>query len=233
MMGEVTECDHRGRAFPLGGICLRIDPKGQDYRNIYKLMIGSIVPRPIAFVSTISPDGVPNLAPFSYFTACSSNPPCVVFSPTSRGREGGPKDTLANIRAIGEFVVNIVSEEFAEQMNATSADYPPEVDEFEISQLTPLASELVKPARVAESHIQMECKLVDTITVSEKPGGGTLVIGEVLLFHVDERVLADPGADIFKIDPSKLRAIGRMGGPTYTRTLDRFDIARPVYARKG
>jgi flavin reductase (DIM6/NTAB) family NADH-FMN oxidoreductase RutF len=203
-----------------------IDPAGQKYSDIYKLMIGAIVPRPIAFVSTVSAAGLPNLAPFSYFTACSSNPPCVCFSPTGRGPEFPCKDTLRNARETGEFVINIVSEGFAAQMNACSADFPPEVNEFEVSGLTPIASLRVRPLRVAESHFQMECVVRQIVTVSDKPGGGSLVIGEVVLFHVDEAVLVSPD-DVFKIDPDRLRAIGRMGGPTYVRTLDRFNMARP------
>ena len=201
---------------------LRIDPSEQPSGDIYRLMVGMIVPRPIAFVSSLDENGVNNLAPFSYFTACSSNPPAVCFSTTVRTGSIPFKDTLSNVRATGEFVVNIVSEEFAEKMNATSAEVPPEVDEFEISGLTKLASELVKPPRVAESHVQMECKLQQIVTVSEKPGGGHLIIGEVVLFHIDEAVM-----DGTKVDPDRLRAIGRMGGPTYVRTRDRFDMARP------
>lgn len=210
---------------------LRIDPRAQQYRNVYKLMVGAIVPRPIAFVSTKSTSGVLNLAPFSYFTACSSNPPCILFSATGRSRDGDAKDTVANIRASEQFVVNIVSEQMANQMNATSAEFPPEVDEFDISGLTPVESELVRPPRVAESHVQMECRLVQMVRVGEEIGGGTVIIGEVLLFHVDDRVLADPEHDPFTVDPSRLRAIGRMGGSTYIRTQDRFDIERPVYRK--
>jgi flavin reductase (DIM6/NTAB) family NADH-FMN oxidoreductase RutF len=132
------------------------------------------------------------------------------------------KDTLYNIEATGEFVVNIVSEEFAEQMNLCSADVPPEVDEFELSGLTPVASDLVKPPRVAESKVQMECRLHQIIRVSDQPGGGILVLGEVLRFHVLESLL-----DGYKIDPDRLNAIGRMGGPTYVRTRDRFEMQRP------
>ena len=185
-------------------------------------MVGAIVPRPIAFVSSMDVNGIRNLAPFSFFTACSSNPPVVCFSPMVRSGPVPVKDTLRNIQATGEFVVNIVSEEFAEKMNACAAEVPPEVDEFEISGLTPLASELVRPPRVAESHVQMECRLHQIVTVSEKPGGGSLVLGEVLRFHVDEAVM-----DGDKIDPTLLHAIGRMGGPTYARTTDRFDMIRP------
>lgn len=204
-----------------------VDPSEHDYRNIYKLMVGAIVPRPIAFVSTISPNGIRNLAPFSFFTGISANPPVICFCPMIRGSDGGRKDTLRNIEAVKEFVVNIVSEEFAEQMNACSAEFPPDVDEFEVSGLTPVASDLVRPPRVKESHINMECRLVQIVDVSARPLGGSLVIGEVLRFHVDDALF-----DNYKIDPDKLQAIGRMGGPTYTRTTDRFDMIRPKTGEK-
>jgi len=200
-----------------------LEPSQIGYSDIYKLMIGMIVPRPIAFVSTVDAAGIRNLAPFSYFTACSSNPPMVCFSTTVRSGPRPHKDTLENVRATGEFVVNIVSEEFAEKMNMTSAEVPPEVDEFLLSGLTPIASDLVKPSRVAESKAQMECRLRQIITVSDKPGGGFLILGEVLRFHVLESLL-----DGYKIDPDKLKAIGRMGGPTYARTRDRFEMQRPI-----
>lgn len=210
---------------------ISIDPKAHAYSDIYKLMIGAIVPRPIAFVSSVDAAGALNLAPFSYFTLCSSNPPYVVFSPAHRGPGKPPKDTLHNIRETGEFVVNTVSEEFLGQMNSTAADFPHGMDEFGISGLTPVPSNRVKPPRVREAHAQMECVLHDVITLSDKPGGGSLVIGEVVLFHIDRSVLVDPERDLFKIDPRKLRAVGRMGGPTYTRTLDLIDIERPKWPR--
>jgi flavin reductase (DIM6/NTAB) family NADH-FMN oxidoreductase RutF len=209
----------------LDGEAVIINPEEQNPQNIYKLMVGAIVPRPIAFVSSLSAAGVPNLAPFSFFTAISANPPVVCFCPMVRSSDGLRKDTLYNIEATGEFVVNIVSEEFAAQMNACAADFPPEMDEFAISGLTPVPSELVKPARVAESHIQMECRLLQVLHVSARPLGGSLVLGEVLRFHVDERLF-----DNFRIDPDRLGAIGRMGGPTYARTADRFDMPRPSVA---
>jgi flavin reductase (DIM6/NTAB) family NADH-FMN oxidoreductase RutF len=199
-----------------------IDPADHLTTDIYKLMVGIIVPRPIAFVSTLDEQGIRNLAPFSYFTACSTNPPVVCFCTAVRPEPSPFKDTLRNIRATKEFVVNIVSEDFAAKMNATSADVAPEIDEFELSGLTPLASELVKPPRVAESLIHMECRLHQIVEVSTKPGGGILVLGEVLRFHVQEEIEHD-----YKIDQGKLNAIGRMGGPTYTRTHDRFDMERP------
>lgn len=197
-------------------------PSDAGPANVYKLMIGAIVPRPIAFVSTLSAAGIRNLAPFSFFTAASANPPVVCFAPMIRGSDGEQKDTLRNVLETGEFVVHIVSEDFAEKMNICSAEYPPEVDEWEKSGLTAIPSELVKPPRVAESRFHMECRLMEIVDVSPKPLGGSLVLGEVLLFHVADELFED-----YRIDPDKLRAVGRMGGPSYTRTGDRFDLQRP------
>jgi flavin reductase (DIM6/NTAB) family NADH-FMN oxidoreductase RutF len=199
-----------------------INPGEHDFRNIYKLMIGVIVPRPIAFVSSISPEGIRNLAPFSFFTGISANPPTVLFCPMVRLSDGATKDTINNIGKTREFVVNVVSEEFADRMNVCSTEFPPDVDEFEKSGLTPVPSDLVRPPRVKESHVNMECRLVQIVTISTLPLGGSIVIGEILRFHVDEALFDD-----FKIDPDRLRPIGRMGGPSYTRTTDRFDLIRP------
>jgi flavin reductase (DIM6/NTAB) family NADH-FMN oxidoreductase RutF len=203
---------------------LIVDPQSAKHQDIYKLMIGSIVPRPIALVSSVSHDGILNLAPFSFFTGISSKPPLVCFCPGPRSERGPRKDTLVNISRTKEFVVNIVSEEIAEAMNLTSGEYPPETDEFSVAGLTPVSSDLVKPPRVAESPVSMECRLRLAIEFSEEPGGGNLVVGEIQRFHVDERIVSEN----LRIDPDKLRAIGRMGGPTgYTRTRDRFDMVRP------
>lgn len=202
-----------------------IDPSEHNFNEIYKVMIGAIVPRPIAFVSTVDAGGVRNLAPFSFFTGCGTNPPVVCFFAAMRRGPQPQKDTLLNIEATGEFVVNIVSEEMAEQMNTTSAEAPPDVDEFALSRLTPLASELVCPPRVAESKVYMECRLRQIVRVSDKPGGGHLVLGDVLRFHVLEDILLDG----LKIDPDRLKAIGRMGGPAYVRTHDRFEMQRPKW----
>jgi flavin reductase (DIM6/NTAB) family NADH-FMN oxidoreductase RutF len=210
----MSELEKEGPAFQK---MLAFDPANHSQNEIYKLMVGSIVPRPIALVSSVDEGGIRNLAPFSYFTACSSNPPVVVFCPILRPTPPMAKDTLRNILATREFVVNIVSEEFAERMNATAAQVLPEVDEFELSGLTP-----IKPARVAESHIHMECRLLQVVQVSDKPGGGSLVLGEVLRFHVRQDMIEN-----FRIDPDKLHAIGRMAGSTYVRTNDRFDMERP------
>jgi flavin reductase (DIM6/NTAB) family NADH-FMN oxidoreductase RutF len=199
-----------------------IDPTSAGASDIYKLMVGLIVPRPIAFVSTMDRAGLRNLAAFSFFTAVSANPPVIAFSPMVRGSDGKRKDTLHNIEATQEFVVNVVSEDFVAKMNLTSPEYPPEVDEFVVSGLTPLPSNLVRPARVAESRASMECRLVQVVHVSPKPLGGSIVLGEVLRFHV-----ADELFDSYRIDPDLLCAVGRMGGPTYARTTDRFNLERP------
>jgi flavin reductase (DIM6/NTAB) family NADH-FMN oxidoreductase RutF len=205
-----------------GRTMLDFNPADHAPQDIYKLLVGSIVPRPIAFVSTMDTNGIANLAPFSFFTAASANPPVVCFCPMIRRVGPAKKDTLRNIEETGEFVINIVSEEFGEKMNQCAAEVPPEVNEFEISGLTPLASDLVRPPRVAESHVQMECRLLQLIRVSEKPMGGTIVIGEVLRFHVTDGLVEE-----FRIDPARLRALGRMAGSTYVRTTDRFDMERP------
>jgi len=208
------------------GAMTTLVPAEQKPQDIYKLLVGSVVPRPIAFVSSMDVDGIRNLAPFSFFTVASANPPIVCFCPMMRGTGSHglqpTKDTLRNIIATREFVVNIVSEEFAVQMNACSAELSPEVDEFVVSGLTPVASDVVRPPRVGESHVQMECRLQQVIHVSTEPLGGSLVLGEVVRFHVSASLL-----DNFRIDPEKLQAIGRMAGSTYTRTRDRFDMERP------
>ncbi len=203
-----------------------LNPSEQSPQDTYKLLVGAVVPRPIAFVSSMDEKGVRNLAPFSFFTVASANPPIVCFCPMVRGGAKNnlqpTKDTLRNIIATREFVLNIVSEEFAEKMNACSAEVSPEVDEFELSGLTPLDSELIRPPRVAESHVQMECRLEQIVHVSTEPLGGSIVLGEVLRFHIRESLL-----DNFKIDPEQLNAIGRMAGATYARTRDRFEMERP------
>ena len=198
---------------------LVVDPAATPAALIYKLLIGSIVPRPIAFVSTVSAEGVPNLAPFSFFNAVCAEPPVITFA---NGYRVPSKDTLANVRATGEFVVNIVTEEIAEAMNQCAGDYPAGVSEFAMSGLTPVASDLVAAPRVRESPINMECRVLQILDLSTKPMGGSLVIGEVIRFHVDSALSSN-----FRIDADQLRAIGRMGGNEYTRTRDRFAMIRP------
>jgi flavin reductase (DIM6/NTAB) family NADH-FMN oxidoreductase RutF len=193
----------------------------------YKLLAGSVLPRPIAFVSTIDGNGIRNLAPFSFFTVASANPPIVVFCPLFRPenpkRLASTKDTLANIQSTKEFVLNVVSEDFVEKMNQAAAEVPPDIDEWELSGLTALASQIVKPPRVGESRVQMECRLLQIVVASDKPLGGTLILGEVLRFHLAEHVVSEE----LNVDPDKLNAVGRMAGAAYIRTRDRFDLQRP------
>jgi flavin reductase (DIM6/NTAB) family NADH-FMN oxidoreductase RutF len=206
---------------------ISFDPQQESAPNIYKLMVGAIVPRPIAFVSSLDTRGVRNLAPFSFFNGVSAAPPVVLFCTSVRREDperglGPHKDTLLNVIDTREFVINVVTEAIAEKMNLTSAQVPPDVDEFELAGLTPLPSDLVKPPRVAESPVQMECRLRQIVEISNSVHGSTIVLGDVLRFHVREDMVED-----FRIDADKLAAIGRMGGPTYVRTRDRFDLKRP------
>ena len=200
------------------------DPTEHPLLETHKLMIGSIVPRPIAFVSTLSKDGFENLAPFSYFNGICSNPPSIMFCPARRGYDGKTKDTLNNIRDTEEFAVNIVSEDFAEQMVSTSTDFEPEVNEFEISGLTPEPCQKIAPPKVAEAKISFECKLNQIVPVgNEGPGGGFVIIGTIVLFHIDDDVYEDG-----YINLGKLRPIGRLAGNMYTRTTDKLEIIRKI-----
>ena len=190
-------------------------------RDAYHLLTQAIVPRPIALVSTVSVDGTPNLAPFSFFTGISSHPPTVCF--TVARRRGQKKDTVVNAEETGEFVINVVPEALAEAMNATSAEVAPEVDEFELARLTMQASMTVKPPRVNESPLALECRYIQTVELGTPPGQASLVIGEVLSFHVDDSLLTEG-----KVDQTKLRVIGRLSGDLYCRTRDVFSMKRPT-----
>lgn len=201
-----------------------IDPSEHHFNDSYKLMIGSIVPRPIAFVSTQSKDGIFNLAPFSFFNGICSNPPSILFCPARRGYDGKTKDTLNNIRDTEEFVVNIVSENLAEQMVECATDFEPDINEFDISGLTPDPCQIIAPPRVKEAKISFECKLNQIIPVgNEGPGGGFVVIGTVVLFHVDDDVYENGHILI-----EKLRPMGRMAGNKYIRPTDQFEIIRKI-----
>ncbi|MBG9791385.1 hypothetical protein ABD76_02140 [Paenibacillus dendritiformis] len=201
---------------------MQIAPHELHWRDAYKLMIGSILPRPIAFVSTIDSEGTANLAPFSFFTAICAEPLLICFAPMRRGTDGRKKDTLVNIEATGEFVVNIVGERIVEPMNETAAEFDPEVDEFQAAGLTPIPSRLIRPCRVQESAIHMECVLHDILHFGDQPGAGSLVIGKVVLMHISDELYADG-----KIDMEKLLPIGRMAGHVYSRAVsDTFMLER-------
>ena len=201
-----------------------IQPDQLSHQQIYKLMIGAIVPRPIAWVSSLNLAGARNLAPFSFFTAICPRPPTLVFSPMIRNTDDMEKDTLRNIRETGEFVVNVVTEATIAAANISSTEFPPDIDEFVAANLTPTPSVIVKPPRVAESPINFECRLNQIVTISDEPGGGSLVIGTVVYIHVRDDVLSGD----YRIDADALRAVGRMAGADYSRTTDRFALERPL-----
>lgn len=193
------------------------------WKSVYKILIGSIVPRPIGWISTVNEEGQPNLAPFSFFNAVCANPPTVLFCPMVRSIDTQPKDTLQNVRSTGEFVVNIVSGALVEKMNASSIEAPSDLNEFEYAKLTTAPSLSVKPPRVAESPIHFECKLKEVVEISNEPGGGSVVIGTILHIHIDESVLI--GED--KINLSILQPVGRLAGNSYVRVTDMFELERP------
>ncbi|MBI4716742.1 MAG: flavin reductase family protein [Planctomycetes bacterium] len=195
----------------------------RDRRDNFKTLLSCVLPRPIAFVSTLSPHGVANLAPFSFFNGVGSNPPAVIFSPCTKA-DGTPKDTLVNLRALGEFVVNVVPFSIREAMNEASHPFPPEVSEFEAAGFTPLASRVVRPPRVAESPVHMECRLVQIVPVGNGPLSANVCIGEVLCFHVAADHLLPDGT----VDVARLDLVGRLGGDDYATTRDRFTLPKPA-----
>ena len=204
---------------------LTVNPADHPSRDMYKLMTGIIVPRPVALVSTVDRDGVANVAPFSFFTGVGSVPPTLLFCPSLRRETSAlpsRKDTLSNVEQTGEFVVNVVSEAIAAAANATAAEVPPEVDEFALAGLTPLPGEAVSVPRVAESPAQMECRLLQVVYTSRQPGGGVIVLGEIVRFHIRQDLVED-----FRVDPAGLDAVGRMAGNTWARTHDRIELVRP------
>jgi len=209
-----------------------IRPTDIPYRDFYSILLTSVAPRPIAWVSTVGASGQPNLAPFSFFNAVCAKPPLLAFAPGTRLRTTGEitraeaKDTLRNVRETGEFVVNIVTYDVAEAMNLTSGEYDAAVNEFELAKLTPQPSQKVRPPRVQESAVSFECKVYQILDFSppepSSPGGGSLVIGEVVSIHIEEKFWKDG-----RIDPASLDLIGRMGGNQYSRTTHRFEMIRP------
>lgn len=201
---------------------MEIDFRDSDPRSTYKLLIGAVLPRPIAWVSTQSLDGIANLAPFSFFNLFGVDPPVLGFAPGfkyPRGRAGQavPKDTLRNIRDTGEFVVNLVHLELVDKMNQTSADYPFEISEFEATSLTAMRSTLVKPPRVDEALISLECKLMQIVEL----GSNNLVIGQIVGGHFADEIVKEG-----EIDLDGFVAVGRLGGDFYSTVKDRFELPR-------
>ena len=200
---------------------MQFDPQEIDQKAIYKLLTGAVIPRPIGWISSISEDGILNLAPFSFFNALGDDPPHVMFS-TVRTNDTN-KDTLNNVLTTKQFVVNMVTEELVEKMNLTSKTIPSNESEFELAGLTPIASLKIKPPRVQESPITMECELVHHYTLeNHKFGGSTVIIGKIVMFHVDESVLLDD----FKINLETYRPVARLAGSNYSTLGEIFSIKR-------
>jgi flavin reductase (DIM6/NTAB) family NADH-FMN oxidoreductase RutF len=199
-----------------------IDVASADVMSVYRAIVGIVAPRPIAWVTTVDSAGRVNLAPFSFFNAFGANPPVVVFSPTLR-RDGTKKDTLLNLESVGEFVLNAAVESVAEQMNVTAKELPRGQCEAEFAGLTLVPSTKVRPPRVVESPVHLECRLCQIMSIGDGPIAANLVIGEVLLMHIDDSVLNEHGA----VDPRKLRPIARLGGDYFCRASDLFEMQRP------
>lgn len=189
-----------------------IDPKKIPTKDLHQYILAAVSPRPIAFVSTIDADGQPNLAPYSFFNAFSSNPPIVVFSSNRRVKDNTTKHTLANVEATQEVVINVVTHEIVRQMTLTSIEYGEGISEFEKAGFTPIASDLVRPFRVKESPINMECKVTNIIPLGDQGGAGNLIFCEVVRMHIDEKIL-----DGNRINPHKLDIMGRLGRTNYAR----------------
>lgn len=200
---------------------MHFDPNELDHSAVYKLLTGSVIPRPIGWISSIDANGINNLAPFSYFNAVGEDPPHVMFS-TVRGNNTN-KDTLNNVLANKQFVVNMVTEELAEQMNTTSQAVASEVDEFELAGLTPIPSLKIKPKRVKESKVTFECELVHHYFLEHhKNGGACILIGRIVMMHFDESVLLDN----YKINLETYKPIARLAGSNYAKLGELFSIKR-------
>lgn len=201
---------------------MQFNPEEIDQKAVYKLLTGAVIPRPIGWISSISETGVLNLAPFSFFNAVGEDPPHVMFS-TVRTNDIN-KDTLNNVLANKQFVVNMVTEELVEKMNFTSKPIPSDESEFELAGLTPIPSVKIKAPRVKESRITMECEMVHHYFLEDHTNGGAcVIIGRVVMFHVDESVLLDD----FKINMETYRPVARLAGANYSKLGEIFSIKRP------
>ena len=201
---------------------MQIDIATSDVVAVYHYLVSVVTPRPIAWVSTVNAAGIVNLAPFSFFNAFGSNPPIVVFSPTNK-RDSSKKDTLRNVEANGEFVVNIVTALLAEKANLTSKELPPDESEVSLAGLHTLPSIKVKPPRLAESPVNLECKVRQIVPCGNGPISANLVIGEIVTMHISDDVLDEKG----RVDPRKLKTVARLGQEYWCHTSDLFELKRP------
>ncbi|MDB0006335.1 flavin reductase family protein [Flavobacteriales bacterium] len=205
---------------------LHIHPKDIPVGELHQYLLGAVGPRPIALASTLDQFGNPNLSPFSFFNIFSANPPIAIFSPARRVRNNTTKHTLENVLNNKEVVINVVSYDIVQQTSLSSTEYESGVNEFTKAGLTPIQSELVKPFRVKESPVQMECVVNDVIELGQEGGAGNLVICEIKMIHISENILNDMGA----IDPNKIDLVGRMGGNWYSRSSHDaiFEVEKPL-----
>ncbi len=204
---------------------ISITPQEISTGKLHGYLLGAISPRPIAFASTVDANGNVNLSPFSFFNVFSANPPILVFSPARRVRDNTTKHTLENVLATKEVVINMVSYDMVQQMSLSSTEYPEGVNEFEKAGFTEVASDLVKPPRVAESPVQFECKVNEVIALGTEGGAGNLIIAEVVKLHIKESILDEEG----KIDPIKMDTVARMGGNWYNRAKEGvFEVEKPI-----
>ena len=203
-----------------------LDPKELTIPLLHQYLLGSIGPRPIAFASTIDKDGNRNLAPFSFFNVFSANPPILIFSPARSGRTNTTKDTHNNVKEVAEVVINAVTYDMVHQMSLASSPFEAGVDEFEKAGFTPVASDTIRPFRVKESPVQMECKVLEVKELGQNGGAGNLVICEVLKIHISESVLDEKGM----IDQEKIDLVSRMGGNWYCRANGEslFEVDKPL-----
>lgn len=200
---------------------MQFDPNELEHTAVYKLLTGSIIPRPIGWISSVSENGINNLAPFSYFNAVGDDPPHIMFS-AGKGNNAN-KDTLNNILANKQFVVNMVTEELTEQMNMTAQGVPSDIDEFELAGLTPIPSLKIKPMRVKESPITFECELVHHYFLEgHKNGAACVVIGRIVMMHFDDKVLSDN----YKINLENYRPVSRLAGSGYSKIGEIFSVKR-------
>jgi flavin reductase (DIM6/NTAB) family NADH-FMN oxidoreductase RutF len=205
---------------------LSIDPKEVSVMILQKYLQNAVAPRPICFASTINKNGEPNLAPFSFFNIFSSNPPIAVFSPAYSGRTGAAKDTLTNVLEVPECVINMVNYNMVQQMSLASSPFPKGVNEFDKAGFTPLASESVKPFRVKESPVQLECKVIEVKELGKLGGAGNLVICEIIKIHIQDSVLNAEN----QIDTRKIDLVARMGDNWYCRASGEalFEVQKPI-----
>ncbi|MAQ31225.1 MAG: flavin reductase [Flavobacteriales bacterium] len=205
---------------------LEIHPNKVSIKELHHYLLSSVAPRPIALASTIDLNGNKNISPFSFFNVFSANPPIAIFSPARRVRNNTTKDTLCNIQAVREVVINVVNFNLVEQTSLSSVEYSSEIDEFIKAGLTPVKSKKIKPFRVEESPIQMECKVTDIIELGKEGGAGNLIICKIVLIHINKNILNNEG----QIDQNKLQLVGRMGSNWYSKGFDNalFEIEKPV-----